>query len=231
MFENLEAEQQAPNTLKQPPAERSKNCNLVGLKNLGTTCYLNSLLQLLYMTHEFRSKLYELDDDELGIKEFEKELNSATGDVDKKQEENEMDMIPEEFLTDEEKEQRKKRQQKVTYRRIPLRLRELFANLQLANQSAISTEKLTASFGWTNNDIGVQHDISELNKVLFDALHRSLKGITNGDQLIPSLYSGATVNQLCEFFTVFLQLYENNYYFCVNTLLKFLFIYCILKYV
>ena len=40
----------------RPAAPRSSTC-LCGLSNLGATCYLNSLLQTLHFTPEFRGKL------------------------------------------------------------------------------------------------------------------------------------------------------------------------------
>jgi ubiquitin C-terminal hydrolase len=36
----------------------------------GATCYLNSLLQALYLTPEFRQLLFDLDDDELGLSHY-----------------------------------------------------------------------------------------------------------------------------------------------------------------
>jgi len=84
---------------------------------------------------------------------------------------------------------------KIKYRRIPLRVRQLFASLQLVDEYSVSTQALTKSFGWKGNDVGVQHDITELNRVLFDALHRSLVG-TSGQDLIPSLYRGTLVRNI-----------------------------------
>lgn len=40
------------------PAGTADRCPFVGLSNQGATCYMNSLLQTLYMTPEFRSALY-----------------------------------------------------------------------------------------------------------------------------------------------------------------------------
>lgn len=42
-------------SLKAPPAPRNKT-RLSGLSNLGATCYLNSLLQTLHFTTEFRGE-------------------------------------------------------------------------------------------------------------------------------------------------------------------------------
>ena len=38
----------------------------IGLLNTGSLCYLNSLLQALYMTPEWRQGLYQLDEDDIG---------------------------------------------------------------------------------------------------------------------------------------------------------------------
>ncbi|KAA6395166.1 MAG: hypothetical protein EZS28_009308 [Streblomastix strix] len=41
--------------------------NFVGLKNQGATCYLNSLLQLIFMTPEMRNSILKLTPEELGL--------------------------------------------------------------------------------------------------------------------------------------------------------------------
>ena len=45
--------------LRVPPAPRN-NTKLSGLSNLGATCYLNSLLQTLHFTAEFRGLFRQL---------------------------------------------------------------------------------------------------------------------------------------------------------------------------
>lgn len=55
------------------------------------------------------------------------------------------------------------------------------------------TEQLTASFGWTRSDEVIQHDAQELNRVLFNAIEKSLVG-TPGSDLINRLYGGSLVN-------------------------------------
>jgi len=58
---------------KTPPSARPRAAirgekELAGLKNQGGTCYLNSLLQVLYMLPEFKSAIYSLDPEEdLGL--------------------------------------------------------------------------------------------------------------------------------------------------------------------
>ncbi len=45
------------------------------MKNRGSTCYLNSLIQILYMTPEFRNGIFSLNGEEVG---FENWLKSKT---------------------------------------------------------------------------------------------------------------------------------------------------------
>lgn len=56
---------------------------------------------------------------------------------------------------------------KVRERVIPIQLQRLFARLLLLDASAVGTDELRASFGWTNNEERDQHDVQELNRILF----------------------------------------------------------------
>ncbi|KAM9664042.1 ubiquitin carboxyl-terminal hydrolase 40 isoform 2-T3 [Trichechus inunguis] len=141
----------------EPSAPREFT-NLSGIRNQGGTCYLNSLLQTLHFTPEFREALFSLGPEELGS------------------------------LEDKDKPEAK-------VRIIPLQLQRLFAQLLLLDQEAASTADLTDSFGWTSNEEMRQHDVQELNRILFSALETSLVG-TSGHDLIKSLYRGTIVNQI-----------------------------------
>ena len=52
----------APRTLwhDMPAAMEKSRCGYVGLKNLGATCYLNALVQQLFIVPEFRTRIIEL---------------------------------------------------------------------------------------------------------------------------------------------------------------------------
>jgi len=50
---------------------------------------------------------------------------------------------------------------------IPLELQRLFARLLMLNVSMVTTADLTSSFGWNNHEERDQHDIQELNRILF----------------------------------------------------------------
>ncbi|XP_028924841.1 ubiquitin carboxyl-terminal hydrolase 40 isoform X1 [Ornithorhynchus anatinus] len=140
-----------------PPAHREFT-NLSGIRNQGGTCYLNSLLQTLHFTPEFREALFSLGPEELGS------------------------------LEDKDKPGAK-------VRIIPLQLQRLFAQLLLLDQQAASTTDLTDSFGWDSSEEMRQHDVQELNRILFSALETSLVG-TSGHDLINRLYHGTVVNQI-----------------------------------
>ncbi|XP_069472111.1 ubiquitin carboxyl-terminal hydrolase 40 isoform X2 [Ambystoma mexicanum] len=140
------------------PMEPRGPTKLSGIRNQGGTCYLNSLLQTLLFTPEFREALFSLGPEDLGS-------------LDKKDHPHEKVRI------------------------IPLQLQRLFAQLLLLNQQAASTSDLTDSFGWGDNEETRQHDVQELNRILFCALESSLVG-TSGHDLINQLYHGTVVNKI-----------------------------------
>uniref|UniRef100_A0A670HX43 Ubiquitin carboxyl-terminal hydrolase n=1 Tax=Podarcis muralis TaxID=64176 RepID=A0A670HX43_PODMU len=135
-----------------------ESTNLSGIKNQGGTCYLNSLLQTLLFTPEFREALFSIGPEELGSLEDNSKPESKV-------------------------------------RIIPLQLQRLFAQLLLLDQHAASTADLTDSFGWNSNEEMRQHDVQELNRILFSALETSLVG-TSGHNLINQLYHGTVVNHI-----------------------------------
>ncbi|NWY64696.1 UBP40 hydrolase, partial [Erithacus rubecula] len=142
----------------EPPAPRDFT-NLSGIKNQGGTCYLNSLLQTLLFTPEFRGEaLFSLGPEELGTLDDSRKADAKV-------------------------------------RIIPLQLQRLFAQLLLLDQQAASTTDLTESFGWSSQEEMRQHDVQELNRILFSALETSLVG-TSGHDLINRLYHGIVVNQI-----------------------------------
>ncbi|XP_055087089.1 ubiquitin carboxyl-terminal hydrolase 40 [Periophthalmus magnuspinnatus] len=144
---------------EEPPPPRGRS-NLCGIKNQGGTCYLNSLLQTLLFTPEFRGELFSLGPEELGCLE-DKDTPGA----------------------------------KESVRVIPLQLQRLFARLLLVDQQSASTAELTGSFGWNTTEGTNQHDVQELNRILFSALEHSLVG-TSGSSFINRLYHGTIVNSI-----------------------------------
>ena len=78
---------------------------------------------------------------------------------------------------------------------ILIELQRLFAQLMLLDQEACSTNRLTDSFGWSNNEELQQHDVQELNRILFSAIEQSLVN-TKQAKLIQELYRGTYVNKI-----------------------------------
>jgi ubiquitin carboxyl-terminal hydrolase 40 len=78
---------------------------------------------------------------------------------------------------------------------ILIELQRLFAQMLLLDQDSCSTNRLTDSFGWSNNEEMQQHDVQELNRILFAAIEKSLVN-TQQSKLIQELYRGTYVNKI-----------------------------------
>ena len=129
---------------KQAPTREGRR--LVGLRNQGSTCYLNSLLQALYHLTAFRAAIY----------------NMPTSD----------DKSPNDS--------------------IPLALQRLFFRLE-SGISPVETTELTASFGWSEHDSFVQHDIHELTRILLDNLESKMKAHGQKNAVV-ELFAGVLDN-------------------------------------
>ncbi|KKY22267.1 putative ubiquitin carboxyl-terminal hydrolase [Diplodia seriata] len=121
--------------------DSKKETGMVGLKNQGATCYLNSLLQSLYFTNAFRKAVYQIPTEN----EAERS-NSAYA------------------------------------------LQRLFYQLQTSNV-AVSTNELTASFGWDSRQIFEQQDVQELSRILMERMEEKMKG-TEAENALPKMFVG-----------------------------------------
>lgn len=210
------------------PREGRSATGFVGLENQGATCYLNSLIQAMYMTPELRAGLYQVDPTELGIQYLEqdkkatdkKPTNSAVVEADENlvaelvsmgfsehggrrsliATKNNLGDAVDFFgrncdtpgFNDPPPDDVKKKKKP---RLIPLELQRLFAQMQLLDCQTVSTQELTSrGFQWQGHDGRIQHDAHELNRLLIDALEKSLKH-TTGESLCRSLYQGCLAYQ------------------------------------
>lgn len=78
---------------------------------------------------------------------------------------------------------------------ILIELQRLFGELLFLDQNACSTQRLTDSFGWSNSEELQQHDVQELNRILFNAIEQSLVN-TKQSNLIKDLYRGTVINKI-----------------------------------
>ncbi|KAK3050993.1 ubiquitin-specific protease ubp15 [Extremus antarcticus] len=123
--------------------DSKKETGMVGLRNQGATCYLNSLLQSLYLTGAFRKAVYQIP-----TATDQDRLNSTSAYA----------------------------------------LQRLFYRLQ-ADQSAVSTQELTHSFGWESRQIFEQQDVQELSRILMEKLEARMKG-TEAENALPNMFVG-----------------------------------------
>ncbi|XP_031762638.1 ubiquitin carboxyl-terminal hydrolase 40 isoform X2 [Xenopus tropicalis] len=159
---NTNGKKSHPRDSKTP--EPQGDTRLSGLRNQGGTCYLNSLLRTLFFTPEFRGSARS------ALKKAESwpntKLNPGFEAL--------FALGPKELGSLEEKDTPESQ-----VRIIPLQLQRLFAQLLLLDQQALSTTDLTESFGWNSSEETSQHDVQELNRILFSAHWRAHLAMTS----------------------------------------------------
>ena len=119
---------------------------MVGLKNQGATCYLNSLLQSLYFTNAFRK------------------VRAVTGTI-----------VCFLYVNDYQAVYQIPTESEAEKTNSAWALQRLFHQLQ-TNQSAVSTSELTLSFGWETKHIFEQQDVQELSRILMERMEERMKG-------------------------------------------------------
>jgi hypothetical protein len=188
-----------------------KETGMVGLRNQGATCYMNSMLQALFHTHEFRRGVYLMNtpaEREAAAQAAAKAAALADGAAGGKGGKGDGAGIasptatatataaaaaatpatttttPEAALGDS----------RAVVRSIPYALQKVFYRMQTSKQ-AVSTKELTKSFGWDSMDSFTQHDVQEFNRVLVDNIEEKMKG-TPAEGLVSRLYSGTILNYI-----------------------------------
>jgi hypothetical protein len=80
------------------------------------------------------------------------------------------------------------------YNSVALSLQRLFYDL-MKNTNPVSTNKLVKSFGWSKEDILIQHDVQEFNLHLSDVMKKKMKG-TPGEGTFSNLFEGKLINYI-----------------------------------
>eukprot|EP01084_Bolivina_argentea_P052315 96099_1 len=153
---------------------KKSSSGYVGLANQGATCYLNSLLQCLYMTPEFRHALFTW--------QYKPPANTTF----------EFDFAED---ADDEADTDAPYHDAPPEHSIPFQLQCLFGRLHKSCRGACSTRPLTKSFHWNDGQAFQQHDVQELLRVLFDAVSRALSRVGKGD-LLNNLCQGVLLDYL-----------------------------------
>ncbi|CAM9148251.1 unnamed protein product, partial [Phaeothamnion confervicola] len=258
----------------QRPNVDDRSYNFAGLDNQGATCYLNSLLQIMYMTPELRGGLYSVPPELLGVQWYEEQEEKERERKKKVAQARRKERVtaelagkevvePDEALVTSLEQMgfptngarraavatknagleqatewclahgddvdfdtplpgfseadaivaagggegpvrdgkggkgKGKGKGKTPPRLIPLELQRLFARLQYIRARAVGTEELTSKgFQWESLDGRQQHDVQELNRLLVDALDKSLAKVSVNPLLVSTLYQGTVVNQV-----------------------------------
>jgi len=147
---------------------KRSDTGMVGLDNQGATCYMNSLLQVLYHLRVFRRLIYAAASD----KSFQQPQHpnsppAPTGPTDS----------PLSSKRDKEMQ-----------REITEALAVTFHSMQ-TNPLSINTTTLTRSFGWDGMDAYVQQDLHELARLLFDQVEGRISE-TPHKGLLENLFQG-----------------------------------------
>ncbi|KRW99447.1 hypothetical protein PPERSA_07932 [Pseudocohnilembus persalinus] len=72
---------------------------------------------------------------------------------------------------------------------------KILAEMESLDVRAVSTEELTKSFGWQDNQALEQQDIQEALRVIFDALERALEGTSHKEKVLQH-HKGLMVNHI-----------------------------------
>lgn len=137
---------------KRDPIEKayifkSPEVKYVGLKNQGATCYLNSILQSLFHLPYFRKFIFDVP----------------------------FDLITQNSKDSQNSEQSNNFEIQINSdKNIIFSLQKLFAQLQ-TSQKAVSTQNLTRSFGWSQEQVYMQQDAAEFCIQLLDYIQSKLK--------------------------------------------------------
>ena len=141
---------------------------LVGLYNSGSTCYLNSLLQALYMTPQFRTLVFQWREQAPIATASVVPITSAEESAGASTPASAAAPAPAAAVAPSAG---------ALKRSVPFQLQLLFARMALSHsRGAVNTADLTTAFGWSNADNFRQHDVQELMRVLFGALELAWGG-------------------------------------------------------
>eukprot|EP01083_Nonionella_stella_P131134 398118_1 len=154
-----------------------KETGLVGLKNQGATCYMNSFLQTLYHISYFRKAVFSVPTLVAMCRESKRaRVRERTSD-DSSEEEQEEE-------TDDENESEGDS--------IALALQKLFYELQTSTKP-VATKSLTHAFGWSQHEQFEQHDVQEFSRILCEVLELKMKTVDE-ECAITKLFEGKFEN-------------------------------------
>ncbi|KAJ5079287.1 ubiquitin carboxyl-terminal hydrolase faf-y-related [Anaeramoeba ignava] len=181
----------------------------LGLTNLGATCYMNSLLQQLYMVPEFRKTMLSLnleeyiENEEMKKRNKDEDKENKDGNENENENENENKNKNKENKDEDNKENKDiediKKIVKKTLEENPFyHLQLIFARLSESDRQYVNTRPFTKVFKqWDGSPLNpyVQMDVYEFYNMLFDVMENNLRSVGKGT-LLQQLFGGKFVNQI-----------------------------------
>ncbi|KAL6068267.1 USP domain-containing protein, variant 2 [Balamuthia mandrillaris] len=172
-----------------PTAGERSSTGYVGLKNLGCICYMNSLMQQLFMMPNFRSGILSVSGtEEMMKKREERQLINASKEKNKKNKKDKENDI-DEFSEKEEEPSEEE---------LLLELQEMFAYLQESIKQYYSPKRFCMVYKDYDGrpiDVSVQMDADEFFNMLCDKLDNHLKG-SHQEKLLHNIWCGKMTSQL-----------------------------------
>lgn len=102
---------------------------------------------------------------------------------------------------------------------IPLNLQRLFAMMQLRIRPSVPTNELTKSFGWTDRETYMQHDIQEFCRIILDNLEKKMNKQPDLKDAISTLYRGEMRSRI-EGVDVDYETTKNDYFYDLSMTVK-----------
>ncbi|KAL6057498.1 USP domain-containing protein [Balamuthia mandrillaris] len=176
-----------------PSAFEKAECGYVGLKNLGATCYMNSLLQQFFMVPDFRHGIFQLQDTAMQ-QELEKQKEGEVGEKEK-----EATAGGEEPMEEEGKQKEKKKTlEELERESMLIQFQTIFGSLQESEKRYYDTRPFCETYkDWEGQPMNVlqQQDAEEFMNMLLDRLENIAKA-QQKDKMLNEVFGGTICNQL-----------------------------------